>query len=56
MSFLSRYCFAADRVYFSPSYDEVAAADLAEWILNHKIDVRMQTQLHKQLWGNKRGC
>ena len=47
----------ADRtmVLFSPSHDQVAARDLAEWILADAIPVRMQVQLHKQLWGEKPG-
>ena len=47
----------ADRctVLFSPSFGEVAADQLAEWILRDALPVRMQLQLHKILWGEKRG-
>jgi len=47
----------ADRtmVLFSPSHDQVAARDLAEWILADGLPVRMQVQLHKILWGNEPG-
>ncbi|MGE4233360.1 MAG: radical SAM protein [Bacteriovoracia bacterium] len=38
-------------VLFSPSYDQVSLKDLAEWILEEKLDVRLQTQLHKHIWG-----
>jgi 7-carboxy-7-deazaguanine synthase len=42
-------------VLFSPSFGEVAPAQLAEWILRDGLTVRMQLQLHKILWGEKRG-
>jgi 7-carboxy-7-deazaguanine synthase len=42
-------------VFFSPSFDEVAAADLADWILAERLNVRLQLQLHKLLWGNMPG-
>jgi 7-carboxy-7-deazaguanine synthase len=42
-------------VLFSPSFDEVTPRELAEWILEDKLPVRFQMQLHKQLWGDARG-
>jgi 7-carboxy-7-deazaguanine synthase len=42
-------------VLFSPSFDEVAPRELAEWILADKLPVRFQMQLHKQLWGDAKG-
>jgi 7-carboxy-7-deazaguanine synthase len=47
----------ADRtmVLFSPSHDQLAARDLAEWILADGLPVRLQVQLHKILWGNEPG-
>lgn len=42
-------------VLFSPSKDELEARQLAEWILADKLNVRMQVQLHKYLWGNDPG-
>ena len=42
-------------VLFSPSEGRVQAADLAQWILEDKLPVRFQLQLHKVIWGNKRG-
>ncbi|MBI5448300.1 MAG: 7-carboxy-7-deazaguanine synthase QueE [Gammaproteobacteria bacterium] len=36
---------------FSPSYQQLPAADLAAWILEDKLAVRMQLQLHKLIWG-----
>ena len=42
-------------VLFSPSFDEVAPRELAEWILEDRLPVRFQMQLHKQLWGDAQG-
>ena len=42
-------------VLFSHSYHDLPAAQLAEWILRDRLAVRFQTQLHKQLWGEKAG-
>jgi len=42
-------------VIFSPSYSELKADELAAWVLQDKLPVRMQVQLHKILWGEKQG-
>jgi len=42
-------------VLFSPSHGQLAAAQLAEWLLAERLPVRFQTQLHKQLWGEVAG-
>lgn len=42
-------------VLFSPSQDDLAARELAEWILEDRLQVRFQVQLHKYLWGNEPG-
>lgn len=42
-------------VLLSPVAGELAAADLAEWVLADRLPVRFQLQLHKVLWGNMRG-
>jgi len=39
----------------SPSHAQVAARDLAEWILADRLPVRFQIQLHKILWGDVPG-
>jgi 7-carboxy-7-deazaguanine synthase len=38
-------------VLFSPSHDELPAVDLARWILEDGLPVRLQLQLHKYIWG-----
>ena len=42
-------------VLFSPSHEQLAARDLADWILEDRLPVRFQIQLHKYLWGNTPG-
>ena len=42
-------------VLFSPSHEQLPARDLADWVLADGLDVRMQVQLHKILWGNEAG-
>lgn len=42
-------------VLFSPSHGEIQARSLADWIIEDRLAVRMQLQLHKQLWGDAPG-
>ncbi|MBI2383511.1 MAG: 7-carboxy-7-deazaguanine synthase QueE [Gammaproteobacteria bacterium] len=42
-------------VLFSPSFGQLAARDLADWIVADRLPVRFQVQLHKLLWGEERG-
>jgi 7-carboxy-7-deazaguanine synthase len=42
-------------VLFSPSFGQLEARSLAEWILADRLPVRFQVQLHKILWGEERG-
>jgi 7-carboxy-7-deazaguanine synthase len=42
-------------VLLSPSYGQLSASTLAEWILRDRLPVRLQLQLHKVLWGEARG-
>jgi 7-carboxy-7-deazaguanine synthase len=43
------------QVLFSPSYQQLAAGQLADWILADRLPVRFQVQLHKVLWGDVPG-
>ncbi len=42
-------------VFVSPSHDELSARELADWVLADRLNVRLQVQLHKQLWGDVPG-
>ncbi len=48
---LDRIC----EVLFSPSYEQQDPRTLAEWILEDRLPVRMQIQLHKVLWHGEPG-
>ena len=39
----------------SPSYGQLTAQSLAEWVLEDRLPVRFQLQLHKLLWGDESG-
>lgn len=42
-------------VLFSPSYQQMDAGRLADFILRDRLPVRLQIQLHKHLWGDAKG-
>ncbi|MET0065823.1 MAG: 7-carboxy-7-deazaguanine synthase QueE [Candidatus Thiodiazotropha sp.] len=43
------------QVLFSPVHGDLEPARLAEWILEDRLEVRFQMQLHKWLWGEQPG-
>ncbi|NKB31920.1 MAG: 7-carboxy-7-deazaguanine synthase QueE [Pseudomonadales bacterium] len=42
-------------VLFSPSFEQLQGADLAQWVLDDKLKIRVQLQLHKILWADEPG-
>jgi len=42
-------------VLFSPAYGQVEPQDLAGWVLRSGKPARLQLQLHKLIWGERRG-
>ncbi len=48
---LSRRC----TVLLSPSHGQIDPAALAQWIVEDRLPVRFQMQMHKVLWGNVAG-
>lgn len=42
-------------VLFSPVQGQLSPKDLAQWVLDDGLNVRMQLQLHKLIWGNEAG-
>jgi len=42
-------------ILFSPSFTQLKPVELAEWILEDKLPVRFQLQLHKLLWNDAPG-
>ena len=54
--FLMKYQLSDYKILFSPVSDKLDPQDLAKWITEDKLPVRMQLQLHKIIWDkDKRG-
>jgi 7-carboxy-7-deazaguanine synthase len=49
--YLEKLRHKTNPVLFSPSHDELPAVNLARWILDDGLPVRLQLQLHKYIWG-----
>ncbi len=48
---LNEYC----EVLFSPSQGQLSPTELADWVLQDRLPVRFQLQLHKILWADEPG-
>jgi len=44
-------CLAERSLLFSPVWGEMDLKSLAEWMLADRVPARLQTQLHKHIWG-----
>lgn len=42
-------------IYFSPVHEKLKPSSIASWILNDSLNVTLQLQIHKYIWGNERG-
>lgn len=42
-------------VLLSPAFGRLEPKELAQWIIDDRLNVRMQLQLHKILWGDEQG-
>ena len=51
----SRGLFGRCAVLFSPVQGQLDPSQLAQWILDDRLPLRFQLQLHKLLWGNAKG-
>jgi 7-carboxy-7-deazaguanine synthase len=49
--YLDRLRSKKNPVLFSPAHDDLPAVNLARWILDDGLKVRLQLQLHKYIWG-----
>jgi 7-carboxy-7-deazaguanine synthase len=49
--YLERLRDKPNTILFSPSHDELPAVNLARWILEDGLPVRLQVQVHKYIWG-----
>lgn len=54
---IDRYELAAKtpHLIFSPVWGRVGFTELADWVVRSQRPVRMQLQLHKMIWGDKKG-
>ena len=51
----SRNMLEKTDILLSPAWGQLKPADLAEWVLEDQLNVRVQLQLHKLLWGDVPG-
>lgn len=52
---IKEYSMNQEQVLFSPVYGKLNPTNLSDWILQESLNVRVQLQLHKILWGEKKG-
>jgi len=52
---IKEYSVNQEQVLFSPVYGKLNPTNLSDWILQESLNVRVQLQLHKILWGEKKG-
>ncbi len=43
------------QLFLSPAFGKVTLSDLASWMLKDRLEARLQAQLHKVIWGDRRG-
>jgi 7-carboxy-7-deazaguanine synthase len=49
--YIERLRHKPNAILFSPSHEELPAMNLAKWILDDGLPVRLQLQIHKYIWG-----
>lgn len=54
-SFIRNHEIKAKEILFSPAYGILNPAELAKWIINDGVSVRLNLQIHKYIFGNTRG-
>lgn len=53
--FINNYLKDFPNILFSPVESVIALKDLSCWIIEDNLNVRLQIQLHKLIWGSERG-
>ncbi len=56
LAIIKRYDLLKFSILFSPVFKKLESAELAKWIFETKMPIRLNVQLHKLLWGDKRGA
>ncbi|MEN2993937.1 MAG: radical SAM protein [Thermodesulfovibrio sp.] len=54
-NFIRNYKIKAKEILFSPAYGILNPAELAKWIVNDGLSVRLNLQIHKYIFGDIRG-
>ncbi|GLI53078.1 MULTISPECIES: radical SAM protein [Thermodesulfovibrio] len=54
-NFIKNHQIKANEILFSPAYGILNPAELAKWLINDGISVRLNLQIHKYIFGNIRG-
>lgn len=49
---IDKKLFEKGIILFSPSFNKIELNDLADWILRDQLQVRLQMQFHKLIWGD----
>jgi 7-carboxy-7-deazaguanine synthase len=52
---IAEHGLSAWQLWMSPSHQQLQAEQLAGWILQDRLSVRLQLQLHKYIWGDQPG-
>ncbi|MEE3003043.1 MAG: radical SAM protein [Pseudomonadota bacterium] len=55
VDFLKKFNIDLSQVTFSPSHEQINIKELAELMLEFNVKVKLQSQLHKIIWGNVPG-
>lgn len=53
--FIKNHEIKAKEILFSPAYGLLNPAELAKWLINDGVSVRLNLQIHKYIFGNIRG-
>lgn len=53
--FIEKHTINTQHILFSPAFGILPAKTLAEWILKDSLPVRLNLQLHKYIFGDRRG-
>jgi 7-carboxy-7-deazaguanine synthase len=51
LAVIDRHRLGSRTVLFSPVWDRMPIRQLSEWMLSDRVPARLQTQLHKHIWG-----
>ena len=53
--FINTHTFNAEEILFSPVFEMLDPAELSQWIIQDSLSVRLNLQIHKYIFGDKRG-